>query len=143
MTKTEWILMLAGFIVLCTGCNSKKKPTVLTGDFALGKIKMISSVKQQGDVHELTMITKFELKKDNLGPELNTYFQYHLGDKIKLLIGNDTIKPALAYYVPLVNELEKEIDCKYVLKTLDLDKPKRMIIHDSILDFNKVDISLK
>jgi len=143
MIKIKWILVATGFMGLCHSCNSKKKLPVLTADFELGKIKMISSVKEQPEGHELTMITKFELKKDNLGPELNTYFQYHLGDKIKLVIGNDTIKPALSYYVPMVNELEKEIDCKYILQAKDLDKPKRVIIHDSILDFNKVDISLK
>lgn len=143
MTKIKWILLLAGITGVGNGCSSKKAPVVSTADFALGKIKMISSVKEQQDAHELTVITKFELKKDNMGPDLNTYFQYQLGDKIKLLIGTDTIKPALSYYVPLINELEKEIDSKYVLQTKDLDKPRRVIIHDSILDFNKVDISLK
>lgn len=143
MTKLKWIMVLSGLTGLCSSCNSKKMPAVSTADFALGKIKMISTVKQQGDIQELTMITKFELKKAGLGPELNTYFQYYLGDKIKLLMGKDTLKPALSYYVPLVNELEKEIDCKYILQSKDLDKPKRVIIHDSILDFNKVDISLK
>lgn len=128
---------------LCIGCKSKKIQPVSSAEFALGKINMISTVKQNAGIHELTLMTRFVLKKNIVGPDLNTYFQYQLGSKIMLLIENDTIKPALFYYIPLVNELEKEINCKYILQANDLDKPKRIIINDSILDFNKVAISLK
>jgi hypothetical protein len=143
MTNKKHLILVMVVTGLCMGCNSKKKLPVSSADFALGKINMISTVKQNAGVHELTLMTRFALKKNNIGPDLNTYFQYQLGGKIMLLIEKDTIKPALFYYIPLVNELEKEIDCKYILQAKDLDKPKSIIINDSILDFNKVAISLK
>lgn len=127
---------------LCYGCNSKKKLPVSSADFALGKINMINTTKQDAGVHELKLMSRFELRK-SLDPEFSNYFQYHLGDKIKLIIDQDTLKPVLSNYIPLVNELVKEIDCTYILQAKDLEKPKKIIIDDSILDLNKVAISLK
>jgi hypothetical protein len=146
MTTIKLFTVTLGLLGLFASCSSKRKPAESiesTADFSLGKIRMINKVKPQADGHELTLMTRYELKKNGLGPELSNYFQYQLGGKIKLLVGNDTIEPSLFYYVPLANELQKEIDCKYVLQAADLDKPKRVIIQDSILEFNKVDISLK
>jgi len=129
-------------IMICTSCSSSQKKVVpLSAEFALGKINIITKMQQAEAGNELTLISRYDLKKDKMGADLNNYFQYHLGDKIRVLIGNDTIKPSLSYYVPLIDEKQKEIDCKYLLQVSDLGKPKRIIIADSVLDLNKVDIS--
>ncbi len=129
-------------ITICSSCSSTKQKLVpLTAEFELGKINIIHKVEPVSGGNELTLISRYELKKDNMGASLSNYFQYHLGGKIRVLIGNDTIKPSISYYVPLIDEKEKEIDCKYLLQASDLSKPKRIIIVDSILEFNKVDIS--
>jgi hypothetical protein len=124
-------------------CSSKRKPEVFSADFDLGKMKILSQSKQVAEGYELTLITRYELKNKILNPELSTYFQYHLGNKINLVIDGDTIKPGLAYYVPLISETEKEIDCKYLLEKGDMDKAKRIIVNDSILGLNTVNISFK
>jgi len=133
------------FIGSCFSCASpskQKTEPALTADFALGKINVARQLKAQDSVYELTLQTRYELKKQ-LDPRLSNYFQYQLGKKISLIIGTDTIAPNLSYYVPLLSDVQKEIDCKYMLQDSDKDKPKRIIINDAILNFDKVDISFK
>ena len=141
MSNIKWLVSIA-VTSLLYGCISKKKQDVLTADFSLGKMKVIKKEKKLDDTIELTLMTRYELKKGISGG-LNNYFQYELGNKIKLVINNDTIKPGLSYYVPLISEAEKEIDCTYLLQKSDADKIKRIIVDDSILGFNKINISFK
>lgn len=129
-------------ISLLFSCVSQKKQEVLAADFSLGKMKVIKKEKVLDGGTEVTLVTRYELKK-RIDGSLSTYFQYELGDKIKLVINNDTIKPRLSYYVPLISETEKEIDCRYLLQKKDMDKSKRIIVHDSILGFDKINISFK
>jgi hypothetical protein len=141
------ILKTISYLVVCccfscaSGPKQKTEPP-LSADFALGKINVVKQSKAQNGGYELTLLTRYELKKQ-LDPSLSNYFQYQLGKKISLVIGKDTIQPSLSYYVPLIDGVQKEIDCKYLLQDAEKDKPKRMIINDAILDFNKVDISFK
>src|SRR5437868_9952037 len=105
---------------LIFGCHERKKYTAQEAKFELGKILVFHTVKN----NELTLINRYELDKPHLSPSLSNYFQYELGNKIKLVIGKDTIKPGVSYYVPLLSEKQREIDCKYMLDDAALNKPK-------------------
>lgn len=143
MNNHRRIVITMAIVFLLCGCSVKKKQPVFTADFSLGKMKVIKKEKELAEGVELTLMTRYALKKELGSAGLSTYFQYELGNKIKLVINNDTIKPSLTYYVPLISETEKEIDCKYMLKKEDADRVKRIIVNDSILDFNKINISFK
>jgi len=135
--------LLAGILLFLIGCAAKPKQKALTADFRLGQVKCIHISKAVATGEELTLMTRFELNNKGIGGELNNYFQYQLGKKIQLVINGDTLKPLLFYYIPLINDQEKEIDSKFLISDSTKDKPKQIIITDTILDFNKVNISFK
>jgi hypothetical protein len=49
----------------------------------------------------------------------------------------------ISYYLPLINDLEKEVDVKFLITQSNIEKEKKIIIQDSIFNFNKVNISFK
>ena len=137
------VIIFLFFLCLTIGSSCRTKKVPLTSDFKLGKIKIIDVKKATEAGEEITLMTRFEFKKNQLNGEQSNYFQYQLGKKIKLVLGKDTLQPVLFYYIPMINELEKEIDVKFLISKQNIDKTKRIIIHDSILDFNKINISFK
>jgi hypothetical protein len=143
MKYTIRLLLIVAVLHFIGGCKDKKKQVPLSADFKLGKINVINTRKVVENGEELTLMTRFELGNKKINAELSNYFQYQLGKKIKLIIEGDTLNPVLFYYLPLINEAQKEIDVKFLINGPAIYKEKRMIIQDSILDFNKVNISFK
>src|SRR5436190_17894226 len=138
------ILLIIVTLYFIVGCSGSKKQVPLSADFKLGKINAISTRKTLATgQEELTLMTRFELGQKKINGELSNYFQYQLGKKIKLIIEGDTLNPVLFYYLPLISETEKEIDVKFLIDKQSVEKTKQIIINDSILDFNKINISFK
>jgi hypothetical protein len=142
MKRSARFLLLICTVGLCS-CKTKPKQTALTADFQLGKIKILHTEKEREYGQELTLLCRFELNKQQLNPELSNYFQYRLGRNIKLVIHDDTLNPVLDYYLPLIDPAVKEINAKFKIGKADADAPKRIIINDTILEFNKVNILFK
>ena len=124
------------------GCSQKNNNT-LKAKFELGDITFFSKSKDVGEASELTLVTRFELKNDALSDDMSSYFQYQLGKNISLVIDNDTLQPSLSYYVPIIKENQKEIDCKYLLDKKYHNKSKRVIINEKMLGFEKINVLLK
>ncbi len=136
--------VMMSMICIMNGCNSdSKKGQPVSAKFELGTIQFYHKQKEIPEGYELSLVTRYTVDDKKIDDETSNYFQYQLGKKIKLVIGSDTILPGLFYYVPLIRETEKEVDCKYILTASDIKKEKRVIIDDSILDFNKINVSLK
>jgi hypothetical protein len=137
------ILSLAILGILVIGCNNKKKIMPLTAQFELGKIRVIEKRKTISEGQELTLMVRFEIEKKKQQRNATEYFQYQLGKKIKVVIDTDTLQPLISYYLPLINDVEKEIDVKFLIIQSNISKEKKIIIQDSIFNFNKVNISFK
>jgi hypothetical protein len=143
MRKRQLILLaLAGLAGAWSSCGQKKQEA-MTGKFRLGTIRIISKQQPADAGTELTLMSRFEFEKNAPHAELNNYFQYELGKKIKLVVAADTIGPSLDYFIPLIKDNESEIDSKFIIPPGGMDKPKRIIITDTILDFEKVNILFK
>jgi hypothetical protein len=131
-------------VLLClTACYSKHKQLWATANFDGGTVRITSYQKPLGPQgYELTIAARYELKKK---PDAmsNEYFQYQLGKKMKLVVGKDTISPSLFYYLPLIREDQKEIDCRYVLSSAERGEPKRFIIDDSLFRFNQLTLPIQ
>lgn len=144
--RTITSIVCAGLMASCFffGCKSKgREIETYSAKFQLGTVQFASSEKSITAGHELTLLSRWQIDSKKRDRTLNNYFQYELGKKIKLIIGGtDTIIPGLSYYVPLMKETEREIDCKYILSAEDIKKPKRIIIDDPMLDLNKINITL-
>jgi hypothetical protein len=141
MVSTK-ILSLAVYGILIIGCNNKKL-VPLTDSFELGKIKVIEKRKTISEGQELTLMIRLEIERKKQQRNATEYFQYQLGKKIKVVIDKDTLQPLISYYLPLINDLEKEIDAKFLITHSNINKQKRIIIQDSLFNFNKVNISFK
>ncbi len=130
-------------LLLLSGCRTAEKQKPVTAMFQLGEIKFLTAKKKTDKGYELTLMSRFQLTKKGMSSELSNYFQYQLGSKIQLVAGKDTLKPLLSYYIPLIQETEKEIDCKYQVPEASIDKPKRILFADSVLDLEKINITIK
>jgi len=136
-------LLLIAFAGLMASCKNKPRQAPFNATFALGQVKLIHNQKTLQGGEELTLMTRFELNKKGMNAETSNYFQYQLGKKIKLVIDKDTLTPGLFYYIPLINETEKEIDSKFLISAENNTKTKQVIIDDTLFDFNKINISFK
>ena len=125
---------------LCSCKQDKQKPIEITGSW--GSARFYPVKKQVNNQEEVTLIARFKLLDKQLSSERSTYFQYELGKKIKLVIDNDTVPPSLFYYVPLINESEKQIDTKFLLGKEYQNKTRKIIIEDSSFA-NTANISFK
>lgn len=142
MFRTEILRLVIGSLLI-TGCNTKKKIKPLTANFEFGKIKIIDKRREISEGQELTLMVRFEIERKKQQLNTSEYFQYQLGKKIKVVIGKDTLQPLIFYCLPLINDLEKEIDVKFLIPQSNIDKLKQIIIEDSVFNFNKVNISFK
>jgi hypothetical protein len=140
--RIKWFGLIS-MLYLLHSCAAKEKQTVMTAVFDLGQIRMIHTEKETPRGTELTLMTRFMLKEKGLNVEMSNYFQYQLGSRIKIVVGKDTIRPVLDYYLPLIDVSVKEINSKYMLSEADMNAPKRIIINDTILGLNKVNILFK
>jgi hypothetical protein len=141
MFRREIVSLFIGGILIAS-CNNKKT-VPLTANFDLGKIKIIEKRKTIPEGQELTLMVRFEIERKKQQRNATEYFQYQLGKQIKVVIDKDTLQPLISYYLPLINDLEKEIDVKFLITDNNIDKVKRIIIQDSVFNFNKVNISFK
>jgi hypothetical protein len=141
MCRKEIVSLFIGGILI-TSCNNKKI-VPLTANFELGKIRVIEKRKTVSEGQELTLMVRFEIEKKKQQRNATEYFQYQLGKKIKVVIDKDTLQPLISYYLPLINDVEKEIDVKFLISQSNISKEKKIIIQDSIFNFNKVNISFK
>jgi hypothetical protein len=137
------LIVAATMAAACSGAGKKQKPQALSAVFQLGTVRFISSQKKTDKGYEFTLMSRYNINKKELNSVVNNYFHYQLGKHIKLLVGQDTISPALSYSMPLIADTEKEVDCKYQVSDADIGKPKRIIYTDSIYDLEKINISIK
>lgn len=136
-------LTLFIIIISLVACSQRNKNESFKGSFDLGEVIFFTKSKEIGEKTELSLVARFELKKEGLSDDLSSYFQYELGKKINLVIDNDTLSPNLSYYVPIIKENQKEIDCKYILDKNSINKTMHVIINDNILGFNKINVLIK
>jgi hypothetical protein len=129
-------------VLMVQGCTTHKKEQLPKGAFALGTVEFMQRKKQLLAGEELTLISRYHLGRNALDGEMSNYFQYQLGKHIKIVSGTDTLPPSLSFYVPLISDDTKEINCKYLLPDTLVGRPKRVIIDDRIMDLNKINISL-
>lgn len=134
------LVIISGYLY---GCKSAYRQKPLKAVFQSGEMHFISTRKPVSGGYELTLMARCFLNKTDVSPELNNYFQYQLGKKIKLVIGKDTLSPAISYAVPLLRETNKEIDCKYLLTEENMAKPTHIIVDDNVLDLDKINLLLK
>ena len=136
------VLIVLFFQVAIFSCKTESVPGPLFSDFALGKMTAFKKEKAVEGGVELTIITRYELLK-GLESGTSNYFQYQLGNKIKLVVGRDTISPSLSYYVPLLKDKELEIDCKYLLTKEQTPLHRYLIVDDSIYNFQRINIPIQ
>jgi hypothetical protein len=122
-------------------CSESKKAVPMKALFDGGEVQFLHKGAATASGYELTLMSRYWLDKKELSPELSNYFQYQLGKKIKLVIGNDTVAPALFYYIPLIAENEKEIDLKFRLEKEQVDQVKKIIIDDSVFNLHKINLA--
>lgn len=127
--------------IACTSCSGSKKAVPMKALFDGGEVQFLHKGVATGSGYELTLMSRYWLDKKELSPELSNYFQYQLGKKIKLVIGSDTLAPALFYYLPLIAENEKEIDVKYRLEENQINQRKKIIIDDSVFNLHKINLA--
>ncbi|RYZ22587.1 MAG: hypothetical protein EOO16_08485 [Chitinophagaceae bacterium] len=135
-------LYLCFALAACAPTASKERAPE-KARFKDGQLQARYQQKQTAEGIEATVVARFELARPLDDPDLSTYFQYRLGEHIRLVAGTDTLAPALHYYVPLLSEMQKEIDCAFVLTPGQNARKKRLIIQDSLLEFDKVNLSLQ
>ncbi len=111
-------------------------------EFNGGKVYMYATQKPANGGQEILVRTMFELSSKKTAMEMSHYFQYQLGKHIRLIVNGDTLKPKLTYYVPVINELRKEIDAKFLISGVAPGKKRQVIIADSTQELHKINISL-
>jgi hypothetical protein len=135
-------ISIVSLLLMIISCREHNKLRHYDHTFQLGKVSIAQRQKQVEGGLEIAVFSRYQLEKA-LDEETSTYFQYQLGRRMKMVVGEDTIQPSLFYYVPLLSEKEKEIDCRYLISNENASQPKRLIIDDSLFQFNKVSIAIQ
>jgi|GEM_PF-2600654 len=130
------------FFIAGGSCSESKKAAPVKALFDGGEVQFLHKGVATDSGYELTLMSRYWLDRKDLSPELSNYFQYQLGKKIRLVIGSDTLEPALFYYIPLIAGNEKEIDLKYRLEEKQINQKKKIVIEDSVFNLHKINLAI-
>jgi hypothetical protein len=128
--------------IFCFGISCKKPAAKGGGNaFELGSIKLTARHKQIPAGSEVTLFTHFSFLKEK-DHAADIYFQYKIGNRMRLVSVSDTLLPVLSYAVPLLSAKEMEIDVKFLMSHDQTKKPFRLIILDSVYQLHQINLAL-
>lgn len=130
------------FLLLLAGCRqSGHRP--LVASYALGKLQVVPVARPAGNKLLLTLRTRFGIDRKKLASADPMYFQYRLGDKLRLVLDGDTLRPQLSYAVPLLDETVKEVDARFEIDAAQARSAKTFIVADSLYQLQTVAVPFK
>lgn len=129
-------------LLLAAACNSRQQAAPLRKtSFPGGQLQVAQKVLSQGGGGEQQVRFRFRLDRKFRDAAYAQYLQYELGGRLRLVAGKDTVAPSLFYYVPLIGEEEREIDCHFRLPD-GVSRGNQVFLNDSILAPQIISVSL-